>query len=218
MSNISFEELREYNRQLFEQERANMYGADGEPGLSAYDIAVQEGFVGTKQEWLDSLKGQDGASGADGKSAYELAVENGFTGTEQEFLDQLSTPPKGAYELAVDNGFVGTEQEWIDQLAASGGGDRPGDIKQSTNPNTDTEGFVPCDGQKYLQAEYPDLYSKIGLIKDGFTEAAITTGFPFSTRYSGVYVNPNPSNNFLYEFRASLNVVIRDTTAIYSSR
>lgn len=27
----------------------------GAPGLSAYEIAVQEGFVGTEQEWLDSL-------------------------------------------------------------------------------------------------------------------------------------------------------------------
>jgi hypothetical protein len=28
----------------------------GEQGLSAYDIAVANGFVGTEQEWLDSLK------------------------------------------------------------------------------------------------------------------------------------------------------------------
>lgn len=27
----------------------------GPAGLSAYDIAVEQGFVGTKQEWLDSL-------------------------------------------------------------------------------------------------------------------------------------------------------------------
>ena len=29
-------------------------------GLSAYDIAVQNGFVGTKDEWLKSLKGEKG--------------------------------------------------------------------------------------------------------------------------------------------------------------
>lgn len=27
----------------------------GEPGLSAYELAVANGFVGTEQEWLDSL-------------------------------------------------------------------------------------------------------------------------------------------------------------------
>lgn len=33
-------------------------GADGIPGLSAYDLAVQNGFVGTEQEWLASLTGK----------------------------------------------------------------------------------------------------------------------------------------------------------------
>ncbi len=36
-------------------------------GLSAYDIAVKNGFVGTEEEWLASLKGADGKNGADGK-------------------------------------------------------------------------------------------------------------------------------------------------------
>ena len=34
-------------------------GIDGEDGLSAYQIAVLHGFVGTEQEWLDSLTGQN---------------------------------------------------------------------------------------------------------------------------------------------------------------
>ena len=35
-------------------------GGSGRDGLSAYDIAVLEGFQGTKAEWLASLKGADG--------------------------------------------------------------------------------------------------------------------------------------------------------------
>jgi hypothetical protein len=31
-------------------------------GKSAYDIAVENGFVGTEAEWLESLKGKDGAT------------------------------------------------------------------------------------------------------------------------------------------------------------
>lgn len=31
-------------------------GEQGDPGASAYEIAVAEGFTGTEQEWLDSLK------------------------------------------------------------------------------------------------------------------------------------------------------------------
>ena len=29
---------------------------NGDNGLSAYQIAVNNGFIGTEQEWLDSLK------------------------------------------------------------------------------------------------------------------------------------------------------------------
>lgn len=32
-------------------------------GISAYDAAILNGFVGTEQEWLDSLKGTPGSSG-----------------------------------------------------------------------------------------------------------------------------------------------------------
>ena len=61
-------------------------GADGK---SAFEIAVENGFIGTEAEWLESLKGkdgkdgvdgkngQDGKDGIDGKSAYEIANANG---------------------------------------------------------------------------------------------------------------------------------------------
>lgn len=32
-------------------------GTDGKDGLSAYEIALKNGFVGTEQEWIASLKG-----------------------------------------------------------------------------------------------------------------------------------------------------------------
>ena len=38
-------------------------GTNGQDGKSAYDIAVDNGFVGTETEWLESLKGQDGRDG-----------------------------------------------------------------------------------------------------------------------------------------------------------
>ena len=41
-------------------------GADGADGASAYDVAVEEGFVGSKSEWLASLVGATGAAGANG--------------------------------------------------------------------------------------------------------------------------------------------------------
>ncbi len=101
-------------------------GADGK---SAYEIAVENGFVGTEQQWLESLKGEqgeqgaDGYQGVDGKSAYELAVEQGFEGTEQEWLSSLvgvngldGVDGASAYQIAVQLGFEGTEEQWIESL------------------------------------------------------------------------------------------------------
>jgi len=42
-------------------------GANGKDGRSAYEIAIENGFVGTAAEWLESLKGMNGVDGKDGK-------------------------------------------------------------------------------------------------------------------------------------------------------
>lgn len=59
----------------------------GASGKSAYEIAVENGFIGTEMEWLTSLKGD---TGENGESAYDIAVKNGYEGTEQEWLESLN--------------------------------------------------------------------------------------------------------------------------------
>lgn len=62
-------------------------------GLSAYDIAKANGFIGSESAWLASLKGERGTKGEQGvpgASAYEVAQANGFQGTEAEWLDSLA--------------------------------------------------------------------------------------------------------------------------------
>lgn len=41
-------------------------GENGKDGDSAYQVAVNNGFEGTEQEWLESLKGEDGEDGEGG--------------------------------------------------------------------------------------------------------------------------------------------------------
>lgn len=48
-----------------------------------YEIAIANGFVGSVEQWLESLNGDDG------KSAYQIAVGNGFIGTEEQWLLSL---------------------------------------------------------------------------------------------------------------------------------
>ncbi len=121
-------------------------GEKGEDGLSAYELAKQEGFNGSLTDWIKSLKGekgekgQSGSDGLDGKqgerglSAYEIALRNGFRGTENQWLKSLrgkdgntvaggmGLPGASAYQIAVRNGFKGTEQEWLKSLKGSGNG------------------------------------------------------------------------------------------------
>jgi hypothetical protein len=98
---------------------------DGMNGLSAYEIALNNGFVGTEQDWLSSLVGPygaDGAAGADGM--------NGADGMDGQ--DGAS-----AYQIAVNNGFVGTEQDWLDSLQVSGA------AVTINNDTTSTNTFFP---------------------------------------------------------------------------
>ena len=90
-------------------------GKDGENGLSAYELAVQNGFTGTLTEWLNSLKGADGKDGVNGKDGIDgKDGADGRNGTDGK--DGLS-----AYEIALKNGFVGTESEWLDSLKGKDG-------------------------------------------------------------------------------------------------
>lgn len=118
-------------------------GDDGAPGISAYQLAVNNGFVGNEAAWLLSLKGTDGDDGIDGDdgapgiSAYQVAVNNGFVGNEAAWLLSLKgtdgddgapgsdgddgADGLSAYQLAVNAGFVGNQAAWLLSLNGTDG-------------------------------------------------------------------------------------------------
>ena len=68
-------------------------GLDGQNGLSAYEIAVNHGFSGSEEEWLESLKGQDGQDGLDGKDG---------TGVNARIISSVgNSPSTGRSEITV---------------------------------------------------------------------------------------------------------------------
>ena len=107
----------------------------GKDGKSAYEIAVENGFVGTEIEWLESLKGADGKDGINGKDGVDGAPgqdgidgqpgkdgidgQNGADG--QDGVNGIDG--KSTYEIAVANGFIGTESEWLESLQGKDGRD-----------------------------------------------------------------------------------------------
>ena len=71
----------------------SLASCQGKDGRSAYEIACENGFVGTEEQWLQSLKGLNGNDGEDGEDLdinkmYEAALEDGFTGSMAEFLKE----------------------------------------------------------------------------------------------------------------------------------
>lgn len=118
-------------------EEANaLDGADGSDGLSAYEIALDNGFVGTESQWLLSLKGADGADGQDGADGID--GQDGADG--QDGVDGIDgTDGLSAYQIAVENGFVGTEGQWLASLKGDQGD--PGTDGISSNKVISTLAF-----------------------------------------------------------------------------
>lgn len=102
-------------------------GSIGAPGRSAYELAVQQGYKGTLDEWLKSIKG------ADGRDAYTIAVEGGYKGTEEEYNNALTIAP-----VAVDkiNNADTTPTKDSTNLVLSGG---VKDAIDSLNADFDTD-------------------------------------------------------------------------------
>lgn len=128
-------------------------GADGK---SVFEIAVENGFVGTEAEWLESLKGKDGTDGQPGK--------NGADGTNgQDGKDGIDG--KSAYEIAIANGFFGTESEWLESLKGSDGKD--GTDGQPGKDGVDGKDGVTPDMSDYPnKADFEELQQKIQSLQD----------------------------------------------------
>lgn len=104
----------------------------GKDGKSAFEIAIEHGFVGTEVEWLESLKGVDGKDGVNGKDGCDgrngvdgLQGKDGKDGADglpgRDGIDGIDG--KSAYIIAVEHGFSGTETEWLQSLKGADGRD-----------------------------------------------------------------------------------------------
>lgn len=142
--------------------------------ITAYAIAVKNGFVGTEQEWLESLKcssvtDEQVSSAVDAylESHPDATVPDGSVSEDKlaqdvkDKFDALSeeianigggagtgAPGKSAYQYAVEGGYTGTEAEFSAKLAK----------EKFANPNALTfTGAVTgsYDGSALLEVEIP---------------------------------------------------------------
>ena len=73
----------------------------GQNGKSAYEIAVENGFEGTEQEWLESLKGEPGEPGTSGSDG-----QNGAAGQDGVGVKDAEINDKGELVITLTNGQV----------------------------------------------------------------------------------------------------------------
>ena len=133
-------------------------GPDGADGKSAYELAVENGFVGTEQEWLDSLEGEPGSEGAEGPP-----------GPPRDSLygDLQPADPSLVYDdswlLGGETGWVLTKKSNADRdaewAAPTGGFFMPPGIISPFMGTTAPDGWLICDGSEYDPADLPELYA-----------------------------------------------------------
>jgi len=143
--------------------------------ITAYGLAVQQGYGGSLEEWLESLKGDPGnpgtvafedltpeqiamLRGSDGMSAYALAVRQGYKGGLDEWLESLRG--LSAYQVAVHQGFEGDEESWLESL-------------KGTTPERGTDYWTAEDIreiQKYIDSGITQVEAV--LVADGWSEDA----------------------------------------------
>ena len=134
----------------------------GPDGYSAYEIAVQNGFEGTEEEWLASLVGPQGQQGVQGPQGIQGI--QGETGPQGEKGDQGNTGSsvEYPYEL-VNNETTDDATKGHSAAGAKRLGDEIGRLAQGLNPTeysfavsgnisagTKVFRFIVKSGEKYI--------------------------------------------------------------------
>jgi serine protease Do len=112
-------------------------GNQGSQGKSAYEIACDNGFVGTEQEWLDSLKGSNGISGQDAANIDIYALFDAYLSenpdaTFADFLNYFSVVGYYDAEYAAAKGIQSAVSVYSMFTKNVTTGGRPGQPAQTT--------------------------------------------------------------------------------------
>lgn len=87
-------------------------GQNGTDGKSAYQLAVEQGYSGTLQEWLLSLKGEPGQNGQDGADG-----QDGTDGTDGADGQNGITPH---IDSTTGNWFIGNQDTGVKAQGSNG--------------------------------------------------------------------------------------------------
>ena len=127
--------------------------ACGEAGKSAYDIAVEHGFVGTEEEWLESLRGPQGEKGEQGEKG-----DQGEKG-EQGEQGEAGTPGTTPSITINEDGYWVINGEVTDVKAEGQDGE---DGKDGASGPQGPSGTPGADGDRgslwFFGSDYPSVH------------------------------------------------------------
>ena len=184
-------------------------GINGTNGLSAYQIAVSNGFIGTEQQWVVSLKGATGATGASGANGWTPSIRTEVRGTDELVLrimdwtggsgtkpavgylssTGLVTNISSATNIRGTQGIQGVQGEQGLQGVAGE------DAAQATNIaiQDDHSVIVTYNNSTTLQSNVPPRILGWGSYKDGqYTDAS-----PFNISANTTVIIPNNSGTII---------------------
>jgi hypothetical protein len=159
-------------------------------GASAYEVALDNGFVGTEAEWLDSLIGDTGPTGLTGPAGADGATGpagadglNGTNGLDGAKGDTGDTGPAGADGLNGTNGLDGAKGDTGDTGPAGADGlNGTNGLDGATGPKGDTGDTGPAGVVAAVTpVTYDSLTQTVGLNQDGFSHISTLDYAQFNT-------------------------------------
>jgi len=138
-------------------------GTNGTNGISSYQIAVANGFIGTVDQWLASLKGSAGTEGEEGDNGWSpvLKIESSATSSYLKIIDWV--------------GGNGVKPSLLGYISEGGVGDN---VLNATNVKggVGDRGFTGIQGERGLKGATGDrgFTGETGL---SAYEQAVVAGF-----------------------------------------
>lgn len=163
-------------------------GSDGVDGLSAYQIAVKNGFIGTEKEWESSLKGEkgdpgkDGLPGADGRDGID--GKDGAPGADGK--DGITYTPE-----------IGTVTTVAPTENASASVDIDDQNHTASFNFSIPKGEKGADGNAGTSTEFPDIYTTTDIPAITSTAMALTDKMLLGTESGNMTVAQSEFLEFL---------------------
>lgn len=129
----------------------SILGPTGPDGASAYDVAVEDGFVGTVSQWLASLVGAPGLDGDDGRGIVSIArtAGTGAAGTTDTYTITFTDATTTTFEVV--NGANGAD-------GVDGNDGTPGVDGTSIAAGSGAPSEPAADGDLYIDVVTGGLY------------------------------------------------------------